>query len=172
MIGGYCMKKKTKRGPLLYITKPFSGVPKNNMQEVYTNRHVQQEMPLDVPKEESVKKKNIFKVSLAKTDAPVEAATPAEMPEQASQTKAEEKRSFKRVKSFKEMDIGERLEYLRNFPKAFPPVPCVFRTGEKPYQGYLLDYNEQEVTIKLPDQSTEIIARNAITEVAMIGIKK
>ncbi|OLS41832.1 CotO family spore coat protein [Bacillus sp. MRMR6] len=166
------MKRKKKRGPLLYITKPFSGVPKNNMQEVYTNRYVQQEMPLEVPREESVKKKNIFKVSLAKSDDLLEKDIIEELPEQASQTKEEENRSFKRVKSFKEMDIGERLEYLRNFPKAFPPVPCVFRTDEKPYQGYLVDYNEQEVTIKLPNQSTEIIARNAITEVAMIGIKR
>jgi hypothetical protein len=171
-MGGYCMKRKPKPGPLLYITQPFTDVPRNKMQDVYTNRQKQQEIPLEVPKEETVKK-NFFKVSLAKSDeVSLEADIIEELPERNLETKEEQKRSFKRVKSFKEMNIGERLEYLRNFPKALPPVPCVFQTAEKPYQGYLLDFNEQEVTIKLPNQSVEIIARSALTEVSMIGIKR
>ena len=59
---------------------------------------------------------------------------------------------FNRVKVFKEMNLIERLEYLANFPKALPPVPCVFITEEKNYQGYLVEYNDQEITIRIPNQ--------------------
>jgi hypothetical protein len=66
----------------------------------------------------------------------------------------------------------ERLEYLENFPKALPPAPCVFYTEEKNLQGYLVEYNEQDVTIRFPNQTTETISLKNLKDVMMIGIKK
>jgi hypothetical protein len=166
------MEEKTKRGPLLYISQAFSGAPANNMQEVFTSKQ-QLELPVEEPqpKEEKNKKKG-FEVSLVKTDLPEVAKK--EKPKAATAQKKDEKHrhSFSKVKSFKEMNVSERLEYLMNFPKSLPPVPCVFFTDEKNYQGYLISYRENEVTIQIPNQSSETISADKITNVIMIGIKR
>lgn len=54
------MEEKTKRGPLLYISQAFSGVPANNMQEVFTSKQ-ELELPVEElqPKEEKPKKKDL-----------------------------------------------------------------------------------------------------------------
>ena len=89
-----------------------------------------------------------------------------------STTRQEKHRtSFSRVKPFKEMDLNERLDYLINFPKVLPPVPCVFYTVEKNYQGYLNEYAEDQVTIKFHDQTSKTLSLDAIKDVLMIGIK-
>ena len=92
--------------------------------------------------------------------------------EQSVQPKQEQARKFNKVKSFREMNLMERVEYLDNFPKALPQVPCVFYTEEKNYQGYLAEYNEQDVTIRFPNQTTETIPFKNLKDVMMIGIKR
>lgn len=165
------MEKKTKLGPLLYISHPFSSPQANNMQETFTTRQ-KVELPIEEPQqEEESKRKKPFEVSLAKTEKPKE-MKPIEVKEETVPAKKQEiHRNFNRVKSFKEMNLTERLEYLVHFPKVLPPVPCVFFTEEKNYQGYLVEYNDQEVTIQLPDQTTETIPVNQIKNIMMIGIK-
>jgi hypothetical protein len=174
------MEKKTKRGPLLYVSQTFLNTPVKNMQEVFTNRQEVQ-LPIEEPQleEESNKKKEVLEVSLAKTDLPkeskvkeVESKGKEVKKEIKPQTNQEKQRTFNRVKGFKEMNLMERLEYLDNFPKALPSVPCVFYTEEKNYQGYLVEYNEQDVTIRFPNQTTETIPFNNLKDVMMIGIKR
>ncbi|MEH7493398.1 CotO family spore coat protein [Neobacillus niacini] len=165
------MEKKTKRGPLLYVSQTFLDTPVKNMQEVFTNRQEVQ-LPLEEPKLEEESKKKVFEVSLAKTDLPKESKVKEVKQENKTQSNQEKQRAFNRVKGFKEMDLMERLEYLDNFPKALPPVPCVFYTEEKNYQGYLVEYNEQDVTIRFPNQTTETIPLKNLKDVLMIGIKR
>jgi hypothetical protein len=166
------MEKKTKRGPLLYVSQTFLDTPIKNMQEVFTNR---QEVPLPIEEpqlEEESNKKKGFEVSLAKKDLPKEPKEKAVKQEQRIKPKQDKPRAFNKVKGFREMDIMERLEYLENFPKALPPVPCVFYTEEKNYQGYLVEYNDQDVTIRFPNQTTEVIPFKNLKDVMMIGIKR
>lgn len=165
------MEKRTKRGPLLYVSQTFLDTPVKNMQEVFTNRQEVQ-LPLEEPQLEEESNKKVFEVSLAKTDLPKESKVKEVKQEKKTQSNQEKQRSFNRVKGFKEMDLMERLEYLDNFPKALPPVPCVFYTEEKNYQGYLVEYNEQDVTIRFPNQTTETIPLNILKDVLMIGIKR
>jgi hypothetical protein len=180
------MEKKTKRGPLLYVSQTFLDTPMKNMQEVFTNRQEVQ-LPIEEPQleEESnresnkeTNKKKFFEVSLAKAEIPKEAKEPKEPKEKemkyghSIQPKQEKPRTFNKVKGFREMDLMERLEYLENFPKALPPVPCVFYTEEKNLQGYLVEYNEQDVTIRFPNQTTETILLKNLKDVMMIGIKR
>jgi hypothetical protein len=166
------MEKKTKHGPLLYVSQTFINTPAKNMQEVFTNRQEVQ-LPIEEPKlEEEAPKKKVFEVSLAKTDLAKENKAREVNQENKGQTNHDKQRTFNRVKSFKEMTLMERLEYLQNFPKALPPVPCVFYTEEKNVQGYLVEYNEQDVTIRFPNQTTETIPLKNIKDVMMIGIKK
>ena len=165
------MEKKTKRGPLLYVSQTFLDTPVKNMQEVFTNRQEVQ-LPLEEPQLEEESNKKVFEVSLAKTDLPKESKVKEVKQEKKTQSNQEKQRAFNRIKGFKEMDLMERLEYLDNFPKALPPVPCVFYTEEKNYQGYLVEYNEQDVTIRFPNQTTETIPFKNLKDVMMIGIKR
>ncbi|MEC1523976.1 CotO family spore coat protein [Neobacillus niacini] len=165
------MEKKTKRGPLLYVSQTFLDTPVKNMQEIFTNRQEVQ-LPLEEPHVEEQSSKKVLEVSLAKTDLPRQSKVLEVKQEEKSQSNQEKKRTFNRVKGFKEMNLMERLEYLDNFPKALPPVPCVFYTDEKNYQGYLVEYNESDVTIRFPDQTTETIPFKSLQDVMMIGIKR
>jgi hypothetical protein len=165
------MEKKTKRGPLLYVSQTFLDTPVKNMQEVFTNRQEVQ-LPMEEPQLEEENNKKVIEVSLAKTDLPKESKVKEVKQEKKTQSNQEKLRAFNRVKGFKEMNLMERLEYLDNFPKALPPVPCVFYTEEKNYQGYLVEYNEQDVTIRFPNQTTETIPFKSLKDVMMIGIKR
>jgi hypothetical protein len=166
------MEKKAKRGPLLYVSQTFLNTPVKNNQEIFTNRQEVQ-LPIEEPQlEEEGKKKKGFEVSLTKKDLPKEAKEKALKQEQSIQAKQDIPRKFNKVKGFREMDLMERLEYLDNFPKALPPVPCVFYTEEKNYQGYLVEYNDQDVTIRFPNQTTEVIPFKYLKDVMMIGIKR
>lgn len=166
------MEKETKRGPLLYISQPFSIQPSNNMQEIFSSRQERQ-LPMEEPPQvEEVKKKKGFEVSLAKTEKPKEINRMETKKDSTSDKKHDSHRKFNRVKGFKEMNLHERLEYLANFPSVLPPVPCVFYTEEENYQGYLLEYNEDEITVQFPNQTTEIIPVNELKDIMMIGIRR
>lgn len=165
------MEKKTKRGPLLYVSQTFLDTPVKNMQEIFTNRQEVQ-LPMEEPQQEEESNKKVYEVSLAKTDLTKESKVKEVKQEKKTQSNQEKQRAFNRVKGFKEMNLLERLEYLDNFPKALPPVPCVFYTEEKNYQGYLVEYNEQDVTIRFPNQTTETIPFKNLKDVMMIGIKR
>ncbi|MDR7076602.1 hypothetical protein J2Y03_001605 [Neobacillus niacini] len=117
-------------------------------------------------------KEKVFEVSLANTDLPKRSKIKEVKEKNKAQTNQEKQRTFNRVKGFKEMNLIERLKYLANFPKAMPPVPCVFYTVEKNYQGYLVEYNEQEITIRIPNQTTETIPVQNLKDIIMIGIKR
>ncbi|KAA9027580.1 CotO family spore coat protein [Niallia endozanthoxylica] len=79
--------------------------------------------------------------------------------------------SFKRVKSFKEMNTLEKLNYLDHFPKLLPPVPCIFATGSSSVRGYLLNKTEDFIEIKLFNDKTLEIPIEQITEVKMLGLQ-
>jgi Spore coat protein CotO len=166
------VEKNTKKGPLLYVSQTFLNTPVKNNQEVFTNRQEVQ-LPIEEPLlEEEKESKKVFEVSLAKTDLPKVSKKKEVKEEIKAQTNQEKQRNFNRVKGFKEMNLIERLEYLDNFPKALPPVPCVYYTEEKNYQGYLVEYNEQEITIRIPNQKTETIPVKNIKDIIMIGIRR
>lgn len=181
------MEKKAKRGPILYVSQTFLNTPVKNNQEIFTNRQEVQ-LPIEEPllEEESnkesnketnketnkEKKKKFFDVSLAKTEIPKEPKEKEVKQDHSIQQKQEKPRTFNKIKGFREMNLMERLEYLENFPKALAPVPCVFYTEEKNLQGYLDEYNEQDVTIRFPNQTTEIIPLKNLKDVMMIGIKR
>lgn len=172
------MSTKKSQEPLLFIHQSFSMAPPNkNMQEFYSNR-VKPEPIEDETVSERESKKS---VSLAKKELLEEPAPKLENQEnnleksglkQAAQQIGKQRASMNRVKPFKEMDLFERLDYLINFPKVLPPVPCVFNTSEENYQGYLSEYNHQYITIKFYDETTKTIPLNELNNVMMIGIKR
>ncbi|MEH7336653.1 CotO family spore coat protein [Neobacillus drentensis] len=159
------MPKKRSQEPLLFINQPISKTPSNqNMQEVYTNRHEREQQKEDNHKVET---KNKVKKEAMPDDIVMEAAKKESKPQQEKSQSI-----FSRVKPFKEMNIKERIEYLLNFPKVLPPPPCVIYTSENRYQGILIEYTDNRVTIQSPDQSTNTILLEDIKNVIMIGIKR
>ncbi|MBV7508495.1 spore coat CotO family protein [Bacillus sp. sid0103] len=175
------MSKKMSKGPLLYIHQPFSRPPATNMQETYTIKQELIEQEEENPSEEEGKKK----LSLAKQELVPEqikkgvkkeenSSPTRHMKSLASPTQFQDKKrtSLNRVKPFKQMNLGERLDYLLNYPKALPPAPCVFVTEENSYQGYLMEYDGQNVTIRFHDQTTKSVPVHALKNVMLIGIRK
>lgn len=141
------------------------------MQEIYTNKR-EQEAPEEVVPlaNESQKKISLAKKELFKEKVPIEIVKSETL--HAAEQQQTSRAPLKRVKPFKEMEINERLDYLLNFPKVLPPVPCNFYTNEGNYQGYLTEYDQHHVTIKFHDQTTKTFPLEELKDVMMIGIKK
>jgi hypothetical protein len=160
------MPSKKTQGPLLYIHQPFSRTPSVKMQDVYKIKP-----DLEQPEGEITKRKP--NVSIAEKDLEhVKVPIPIEVSAPETAKNNPSRSTFNRVKSFKEMNLKERLDYLINFPKVLPPVPCVFYTIEQNYQGYLIDYQEDHITIEFHDKTTKSLAVQEIKDIIMIGIKK
>jgi hypothetical protein len=174
------MSEKTSKGPLLFIHQPFARTPANNMQDIYTSRQedelVEDEKPIEDEKLIEVESKK--KISLAKKEILKEPIPKEVTKSDNSQTatgpsnQGNNHSSFKRVKPFKEMNVEERLDYLINYPRVLPPPPCVFITDQGNYQGYLTEYDGNEVTIRFHDQTIKSVSVNALKNVMLIGIKK
>lgn len=77
---------------------------------------------------------------------------------------------LRRLKSFREMNIEEKLDYLYQFPKQLPPVPCLFQTGSKALRGLLLEKTEDHIVLRLLDKSEATVAIQDLIEVRMIGL--
>lgn len=173
------MTTKKGQGPLLFIHQPFARTPSNkNMQEVFTNR--QKLEPFEDEAESENKQQMIEENQglVERIDLKPEKRSnnQLKLEKQTSVNtghQQEKKRtSLNRVKPFKDMDLHERLEYLINFPKVLPPVPCVFYTAQMNYQGYLSKYDDQEITVQLYDKSYKTISLDELTNILMIGIKR
>lgn len=175
------MSKRKSKGPLLYIHQPFVRTPATNMQETYMIKQELVEIEEEKPNQEEPKKK----ISLAKKELVQEQVTKdipifehppttshSNSPTPSKTFQDKKQTSFNRVKPFKEMNLEERLEYLINYPKVLPPAPCVFVTEEKNYQGYLIEYDSQNVTIRFHDQTTKTLPIHGLKNVMLIGIKK
>jgi Spore coat protein CotO len=86
-------------------------------------------------------------------------------------TRKKQSYSFNRVKSFKEMNTVERLNYLVHFPKLLPPVPCVFVTKSRSVKGFLVNKTEDAIEIKQFNDQMMQISIGELIEVKMIGLK-
>lgn len=157
------MSTKKRKGPLLYIHQPFARTPATNMQDTYTIRQELVEPDEEMPSEDDSKKT----ISLAKKQL-----VPEQITKDMTKFQNKKQTSLNRVKPFKEMNLEERLDYLINYPKVLPPAPCVFVTEEKNYQGYLIEYDSEDVTIRFHDQTTKTMPVHALKNVLLIGLKK
>ncbi|MEH7375278.1 CotO family spore coat protein [Neobacillus drentensis] len=169
------MSEKKSKGPLLYIHQPFARTPATNMQDIYTSRQEDEELVGEekLVEAESKKKISLLKMEIVQELIGTEASRSDNSATKSTTSIQERKHSpFNRVKPFKEMDIKERLDYLINYPIVLPPPPCVFITEEKNYQGYLTEYDGNEVTIRFHDKSTKTVPVHTLKGVILIGLKK
>ncbi|GLB58933.1 spore coat CotO family protein [Cytobacillus sp. NCCP-133] len=183
------MAEKKEKEPLFYIQQPNFQFPESKMQTVYSSRKAELEskkkhpdslQELDAAVENTIKKPEEKVVEDVAEQKKVQEtieefeAGREEKKEAPSFAFTTEKRkpSFRRVKSFKEMDTSERLDYLIDFPKQLPPIPCIFETDEKAIRGFLISRGDEFIEIKLFDESTKQISINSIKEIKMIGLRR
>ena len=79
--------------------------------------------------------------------------------------------SLNKAKTFKEMAINEKLEYLIRFPKQLPPVPCIFATRNRSIRGFLVSNNERKIDIKTFDEKILSISILELKDIQMIGME-
>ncbi|WP_428911400.1 CotO family spore coat protein [Niallia sp. Krafla_26] len=79
--------------------------------------------------------------------------------------------SFKRVKSFKDMNIHEKLNYLVNFPKQLPPVPCIFVSNTSSIKGFLQFVTDDMIEIKQFNNKIVKLNLDELTDIRLIGLK-
>ncbi|MBU8768178.1 CotO family spore coat protein [Cytobacillus oceanisediminis] len=179
------MAEKKVKEPLFYIQQPSFQFPETRMQTVYSSRKAELDRKLEqkesVPEpadkiNEQAMPEETENMTEVKVQAAIEEfeAGREEKKESASFAFTTEKRkpAFNRVKSFKEMDTLERLDYLIDFPKQLPPIPCIFETGEKAIRGFLVSRNEGSIEVKLFDESIEQISLQSLKAVKMIGLRR
>lgn len=187
------MTEKQEKEPLFYIQQPNFQFPKTQMQTVYSSKKAEMDRKKKLLEERAAKSENTAienqqikqkpeetllekignqeKIQEAieeyetKRDAEKDTISLAFTPEK-------RKPSFQRVKSFKEMNIIERIDYLHDFPKQLPPVPCIFETGEKAVRGFLAAKDNQSIEVKLFDGTTEKISIHSLKDVKMIGLRR
>jgi hypothetical protein len=186
-------KQDRKREPLFYITQPQVNIPTGKMQETYSAKKAEKERAererklkeQAVVHEDKVKKKKqkFFiedlgeetgafsgkKKPLADEPAADEIQEVINQYEETETPNETVNYGLRRVKSFKEMSLSERIDYLVHFPKQLPPVPCAFSTDEEIYKGFLVTRGEDDVEIKLYNQKKIVVKLSDLKEIRMIG---
>lgn len=82
-----------------------------------------------------------------------------------------EEAGLKPVKSFKDMDIKEKLHYLQNYPKHLQPVVCEYVTDDRSYRGYFQQFLNEEVTIFQFDKTIKTFRLDKIRRIHMLGFR-
>lgn len=185
--------QQRKREPLLYIHQPEFQPPEGKMQESFSAKQAEkrkqqlkqkkpQNTSADGVEKKPAKKKEVHEESVLdsttnKNETPLSAEQVQKTIEEYDHTSTNDNQkrhqhgfSFRRVKPFREMDVHERLDYLANFPKQLPPVPCLFQTENKAMRGILIEKGTDQVVLKLFDKTEVAVPVEEIIEVRIIGL--
>jgi len=193
------MLKKKAKEPLLYIQQPSIQFPEAKMQELYSSpRKVKENQQPDLEEKlknndkDQAEKENkneeaaIEQGTEVKNEDTMEALTDVQESIQAYEEQRAEAdsgsaftpikrqagvQSFNRVKRFREMNTLERLDYLENFPKQLPPVPCVFELEETSFRGILIGRTEEMIEIKQLNGKIQSIPMAELKGVKMTGLR-
>ncbi|MBS4207945.1 CotO family spore coat protein [Bacillus sp. FJAT-50079] len=139
-------EKVEKKGePLLYIVQPELTKPDLTMQDVHLSHEDDEEEEIEnetTAMEEE--KEKLVQVELE------EQLQDEEGYEETVNDKAQPRWTggLRKVKAFREMSLDEKLQYLSGFSITQPPYYCEFITKEQRYQGSVLKYEKEIVSIK------------------------
>ncbi|WP_449622505.1 CotO family spore coat protein [Robertmurraya sp. Marseille-Q9965] len=170
-------KEQKKREPLLYIHQPGFQNPEGIMQKSFSAKKVDRIVE-ETKIETEIKRKSrgAFDQDIEKSDITLTSEQVQQTLEdyEQAQTVQEPSRGglgLRKVKSFKEMDLAEKLDYLERFPPQLPPIPCIFTTEDGALRGILVEKKAQDVVIRLFDKKEVTIAIKDLNEVKMIGFR-
>jgi hypothetical protein len=142
----------------------------NEHQEAPLNNVISLETEKKVSGEDA-QEKVVESTEVQKVIAQYEKERQEEKPDLPLDTRTKQIFTFKRVKSFKEMNTEEKVDYLVNFPKLLPPVPCVFIMSNSSIRGFLVSKIEEEIEIKTFDEKIIHIQTNELNDIKIIGFK-
>ncbi|MFO1445571.1 hypothetical protein KDN24_20705 [Bacillus sp. Bva_UNVM-123] len=170
---------KTKK-PFLYIEQAGLQAPVGHMQEIYSSRASKKEKVN--PQESKQEEQNLLEKDKKLRDDNLDEQQELDMNEEEeksshlapfiSQKEKKSRSSFQRLRSFREMNTFERLNYLAEFPKQLAPVTCVFETEDQTFRGILIGMDEEAIEIRKQDGQLLTINPQLIKEVRMIGNRR
>jgi len=190
------MPENKNKEPFLHIQQPGIQVPVRHMQEVYRSRKAEKKKEekrdlLNVNKVEEVstekdsKLKNAEEENLERQNELVvnelkEESEPIDSEKEKRKQLSpflqyREKKagsSFQRLRSFKEMNILERVEYLVEFPKQLTPVTCIFETEDNSIRGILKGKTEENIEVRKNDGNVVSIEIKSLKDIRMLGMRK
>lgn len=186
--------EKMNREPLLYIQQPDFNKPKIMMQTIYVSPNSKGKSSREAVNEKKVSNhKDVTKYLVNTNDEVVDVILLSENSEVQEGRKEHTSENIQAIieeydskyvyseqhtstgypmntiKSFKEMDINERISYLRNFPKKLPPVTCLYMTKDQLLRGFLVGKTDEKIEIKQLNQSIITLKIKEIIEIKMLG---
>ncbi|MGP7817246.1 CotO family spore coat protein [Niallia sp. 01092] len=175
------LNKKGDKTPLLFVKQSNQSVINNTMQASYSVKKSKQEKQKALIKkqleeklqlqEKATEEKEKIAANITETPGAVQKQIEEyNIKQEDGNSNDAKKPAFRRLKSFKDMSIDEKLVYLLNFPKQLPPVPCIIMTDNHNARGFVIGKDEQSVQLKLMNESVMKISLNSIKEVKMIGL--
>lgn len=135
--------------PFLYITQPKLKPPERKMQVFYSTREEKEEQ----------KENGVFIPSVEKETIAKEQSKEQERP----------KNYLRPLKTFRNMTIDEKIDYLGDFPPHIPPPTCIFMTEKTEHRGVFQEKVGEEIKIKITDQKEEMIKIDELTDIKMAG---
>ncbi|WP_067729605.1 CotO family spore coat protein [Oceanobacillus damuensis] len=160
-------EKKFANEPLLYIHQPSTGGTQAPMQHKYMSKKRKAKEDKAVEEEKPVKKKISRRTSSFQQEPATDKTAVAK--EEQIDKGSEETKSEKR-KSFKEMDIPEKIDYFTSRPAYAPQVRCEIKSKGKNYRGLITGFEENMVFVKVSNRKTPIsIPLDEIKDIQILG---
>lgn len=161
--------KKVAKSPLLYIQQPGIRTPEAPMQFHY--RTPKRERDDKKAESSKIKRQSANRNYFNKKDIYDEAEEEVGSSEESSdqyQQNYENTEPYQERKKFKDMPLEERVDYFLSSPEHVPVMRCEVKTEERNYRGKIIDYQDDNVHMRVGRRTTEI-PFNTIKEIRMIG---
>ena len=129
--------------PFMYVEVPQSSPVNVNMQNVYISSKDKKE--IELKKQVNEKQSAVHGSQQEQLD---HSNQTRESIETDDEKKPEEKRKHWQRKPFRNMQIGEKIEFLLNKPAYLPNTACEIKTDTNVYVGVIKSCENNEVTIK------------------------
>ncbi|MFC2949907.1 CotO family spore coat protein [Virgibacillus sediminis] len=162
-------KRRFAKEPLLYIHQPSIGRPEAKMQYDYSTPKKAQS--------EKVASEEQGNTSIAKIrgdfleeeqKALEEMGKEVEQKKEKEPVKANEDDSSENNKSFREMSIPEKADYLAEDPKFTPKKKCEVKTEERRHRGIITQVKDGIVYMRTGNRSRELTMEE-IKDIRIIG---
>lgn len=154
-------KERYAKEPLLYIHQEKRQTPIAPMQQDYYTDHNK--------KQNNISKKKIPSESQKRTRPLRRTFLTEENEHESSQVEELDKQEVQE-KSFKEMDIEERVHYFVSRPSHAPQLKCEVQTNEKTFRGVITGYEEKIVFVQVGKRSTSIkLELSEIISIRLLG---
>ncbi|ENH95917.1 hypothetical protein J416_13574 [Gracilibacillus halophilus YIM-C55.5] len=174
------MKRKRTHIPRVYVDQPHFIEPNPAMQYVYrtkkrskaTNLESTDNNDPEKKKRQKTKRENGEERQMVHEDLDANETIGEDSDQQEDHLHAgdDEKEMMKVKKRFKDMTLEEKVIHFANKPFHVPKAKCHIITEQKGYFGYIDDYQDDMVIIKLVNRARPIsIPFEQIEEIKLIG---